>query len=386
MAYLPAKQGRQRLSFDTPRNITYMAPRALAVRPEERRTSPAPPASAIAISSMPPINLDQLPATKPSFLVPMECRLSAAVPNGAQWLYELKLDSYRAIAVRKDAVSLLSRYGRSFNDRFPAMVDSLERLRLPPCVLDGEIVALDKEGRPDFQELQNSRSTRQPIVYYIFEILNYNERDLTGVPLRDRRELLEQLSRSFIDPVRTSTAFRADATELPSEVQRMELEGVVAKRADSIYETRKRPGSWIKYRLNQRREFVIGGYRHRYDALLDSILVGRFERGHLLFVDKLKNGFVAETRKQVFAALEDFIVPECPFANLPERADRRGAVDAEEMKYCGCVKPVQQCEIDFVEWTRRSPSPCSIPSPNRAAIQPWVRDRTKEAFRRCLIK
>lgn len=148
-----------------------------------------------------------------------------------------------------------------------------------------------------------------------------------------------------------AAALESDAAEVVAQVKRFGLEGVVAKRRDSIYESGKRPGSWVKYRINQREEFIIGGYR-REGAMFDALLVGRFQRNQLMFIEKVKNGFVSATRKQVFDALQDLIIPECPFANLPERVKRRAAVDTEEMMDCVWVNPVQQCEVDFVQWTR----------------------------------
>ena len=103
--------------------------------------------------------------------------------------------------------------------------------------------------------------------------------------------------------------------------------------------------------MNQREDFVIGGYRPG-SHYVDAILVGRFEGTKLMFVEKVRNGFTPESRKLVFDALQDLVTPECPFANLPERSKRRGAVDAEEMKRCLWVKPEQKCEIEFAEWTR----------------------------------
>jgi bifunctional non-homologous end joining protein LigD len=320
-------------------------------RASQKRGRQITPGIVVPWKERPPIPLDRLPAAKPAFTVPMECRLVSDPPDGAPWLYELKLDGYRAIAVKDAKADLLSRYGRSFQQRFPKVVAALKQMQLPPCVLDGEVVALDDMGRPNFQELQNSRSTRQPIVYYVFDILNYDGRDLRGLHLEHRRKLLDSLGAAFVEPVRLAAALTAGASDVVQQVKRLGLEGIVAKRRDSIYESGKRPGSWVKYRVNAREEFVIGGYR-RGGPLLDAILVGRFHGDRLMFIEKVKNGFVPATRKQVFDTLQDLIIPECPFSNLPERANRRGAVDAEEMKDCVWLRPVQQCEIDFVEWTR----------------------------------
>jgi bifunctional non-homologous end joining protein LigD len=295
--------------------------------------------------------VEHLPRAKPEFIVPMECRLAAKVPDGTQWLYELKLDGYRAIAVKDEKTDLLSRYGRSFANRFGEIVSALDRMEIGPCVLDGEVVALDAKGRPSFQELQNSRSTRQPIVYYVFDIVNYDGYDLKGLSLVERRKVLEKVAGKFVEPVRLAAALHANASEFVSQVRHFGLEGVVAKRRDSMYEAGKRPGSWVKYRVNEREEFVIGGYRSA-GSMFDAILVGRFDGDRLKFVEKVKNGFVPATRKQVFDAVQGLIINECPFVNLPEKSKRRGAVDSEEMRECVWLRPVQVCEIEFVEWTR----------------------------------
>lgn len=322
--------------------------------PEEklpaRRESTATTASRKRNSADSALDLSKLPAANPAFVVPMECRLMPEVPDGARWLYELKLDGYRAIAINDGtATHLYSRYGHAFDARFPAIISSLQVL--PPVTLDGEVVALDEHGRPSFQELQNSRSTRQPIVYYVFDILNYRGHDLQGLRLEERKRILEKVAPQFKEPVRLAAILHASAPAITEGTRKLGLEGIVAKQRDSIYQSGKRPGSWVKYRVNQREEFIIGGYR-RAGQYFDALLVGRFDGDKLMFVDKVKNGFVPETRKQVYEALQDLIIPACPFANLPERTHRRAAVDAEEIKICTWVRPEQKCEVDFAEWTK----------------------------------
>ncbi|HZP17112.1 MAG TPA: non-homologous end-joining DNA ligase [Terriglobales bacterium] len=295
--------------------------------------------------------MQDAPSAKPAFIPPMECKLVRSLPDQPHWLLELKLDGYRAIAVKSSGkADLFSRYRRSFKERFGRIAAALDNMNLE-FVLDGEIVALDDQGRPNFQELQNSRSTRQPIVYYVFDLLNYGDKDLRYLPLRERKRALEVLAKEFSDPVRLATAVNTDARTLLAEVKKLGLEGVVAKDPESYYESGKRSGRWLKYRLNQREEFLIGGYRPGTNYV-DAILVGRFEGTKLMFVEKVRNGFTRESRKQVFEALQDLVIPECPFANLPERSKRRGAVDAEQMKRCVWVRPEQKCEIEFAEWTR----------------------------------
>jgi bifunctional non-homologous end joining protein LigD len=334
------------------------APRSF-LEPERKKSAPVLPRAHEAreertadsneniLSSLP----SDTPREQPRFIVPMECKLVDSVPDKRGWLYELKLDGYRIVAVKhRSRVDIYSRRGTAFNDRFPQVAKALRTASLPDCVLDGEIVALDEQGRPSFQELQNSRSTRLPIIYYVFDIVNLGGHNLERLPLSERKRILGMIAGSFAEPIRLAAALETDAQALVAQVKRLGLEGVVAKRSDSHYESGKRSGAWVKYRLNEREEFIIGGYlpgRTRLDALL----VGRERRGKLYFVKKVRNGFVPRTRQEILKALKPLKVAECPFDNLPEPSSRRGAVDEEEMKSCVWVRPERQAEIEFAEQT-----------------------------------
>ncbi len=266
-------------------------------------------------------------------------------------LYELKLDGYRAVAVKGESTATLySRHGNPLDARFPRISAALRDSAISSAVLDGESVALDPEGRPSFQELQNSRTSRAPIVYYVFDVLQYNGGDLQELPLEERKAVLQAIAPAFVEPIRMAAVLESDAHALVEEVKRLGLEGVVAKRRNSRYESGKRSGAWVKHRINERETFVIGGYIP-WKSTFEALLVGRPEGKRLLFIKKLRNGFVPRTRTEVLAAIEDLKIPKCPFVNLPESGDRRGAVDAEEMKRCVWVEPKVKCEVEFEEWT-----------------------------------
>ncbi len=295
------------------------------------------------------------PAPPPSplrFIKPMECKLVRHLPDTPQWLYELKLDGYRAIALlHDDTAELYSRYGNTFRARFPQIVDALRNSSLSSVILDGELVALDSAGHPSFQELQNSRTSDAPIVYYVFDVLHHDGRDLQSEPLTARRNVLQRVARSFVEPVRLAAALDTDLPTLLAAVRQQGLEGIVAKRRDSHYESGKRSGAWVKYRIDEREEFLIGGYLPGSNYL-DAVLVGRMQARRLVFVKKLRNGFTPQTRAEVFRALQPLRVAQSPFTNLPEPAGRRGAVDAEQFRKCVWVKPELRCEVEFEEWTR----------------------------------
>jgi bifunctional non-homologous end joining protein LigD len=292
-----------------------------------------------------------LPERAPKFVPLMECRLVAAVPQRGNWLYEIKLDGYRAMAIKtQHATKLLSRHNHSLAARFPQIMAAVGALNVTQCALDGEIVALDPKGKPSFQQLQNARPRDPTVFFYVFDLLNYAGRELLELPLIDRKRLLERVAKSFVEPVRLAGVFQATAADVVAAVRQQGLEGVVAKRRDSRYEPGKRSGAWQKFRINERQEFWIGGYLPGNTGL-DALLVGSWQSQKLIFIKKLRNGFVPQTRRMLLDALRDLRMDDCPFVNLPEPGSRRGAVDTEEMRKCVWVRPERKCEVEFVERT-----------------------------------
>ena len=191
----------------------------------------------------------------------MQCKPVAALPAGEQWTFEIKFDGYRCIVVKRGReVTLFSRHEKVLNRRFPRVVEALASLD-GDFVLDGELVALDPQGRPSFQLLQHSILQSLPLIYfYAFDLLNENGELLVNLPLSSRREALESLLASPKDPLRLSPLLQAPSSEVLEAVRRLGLEGVVGKRTDSRYEPGERSGAWLKLRVNLEQEFVIGGY------------------------------------------------------------------------------------------------------------------------------
>jgi DNA ligase D-like protein (predicted ligase) len=296
--------------------------------------------------------LRSLPKTKASFVEPMECLSVAELPEGSQWLWEIKLDGYRALAVKSSSnVTLFSRRKKSLNTRFPYIVEALSDLP-DGTVVDGELVGLDDSGRPDFNLLQNFQAEASRIHYYIFDLLVCKDRDLTRLPLVERRALLKSLVVIRDKRIRISDYVEAGATELLAAVREQHLEGIVGKRKDSLYEPGKRSGAWIKYRVNRGQELVIGGYTPGPHGL-DAIIVGYYRDDELIYVARTRNGFVPASRRRVFEKLRPLVATECPFVNLPEtRKARWGeALTAEKMKKCVWVHPEAVAQIEFLEWT-----------------------------------
>jgi bifunctional non-homologous end joining protein LigD len=218
--------------------------------------------------------------------------------------------------------------------------------------VDGEIVALDAHGRPAFQLLQNSQSAKPPIFFYAFDLLNFEGEELLRTPIEQRREKLSELFMTPTDPLRLSPLLQAPAGEVLEAVQKLGLEGVVGKRIGSIYEPGERSGAWIKRRTNREQEFVIGGYVPGARGF-DTLIVGVYEKKRLIYVAKVKDGFVPRTRDEIFPQLKKLPQKDCPFTNLPEtKASRWGeALTAEKMMDCRWVKPELVCQVAFVEWT-----------------------------------
>ena len=296
--------------------------------------------------------LASLPRTQASFIEPMECLSVSRLPEGGPWIWEIKFDGYRALAVKSPTgVTLFSRNRKSLNRQFPYIVEALADLP-EGTVVDGEVVAIDDSGRPNFNLLQNFRAEASRIQYYVFDLLCCKDRDLTGVPLIERRALLKSLVVVRDKRIKTWDYVEAAPNDLLSAVREQGLEGIIGKQKDSHYQPGRRSGAWIKYRANRGQEFVIGGYfpgPHGFDSLI----VGYYDGHKLMYVARTRNGFVPASRRQVFSKLKHLVTPACPFVNLPEtRRSRFGEeLNAEKMKKAVWLKPEAVAQIEFLEWT-----------------------------------
>src|ERR1700674_197496 len=295
--------------------------------------------------------LETLPRRKAEFIEPMECLPVTKLNDSVQWTYEIKFDGYRAIAVKSgQTINLFSRRCMSFNSHYPYLVEALADLP-DGTVVDGEVCALDDAGRPNFNLLQQFRSGASRICYFIFDLLVCNDRDLTKLPLVERRKLLNLLKLKS-ERIRISEQFEVPANDILVAVREQKLEGVVAKRKDSSYEAGKRSGSWIKYRVNRGQELVIGGYipgAHGFDSLI----VGYYQGKDLMYVARVRNGFVPALRRQVFERIRHLTSPTMPFANLPDTHKSRWGdeLTAEKMKKCVWLRPEAIVQVEFLEWT-----------------------------------
>jgi DNA ligase D-like protein (predicted ligase) len=278
----------------------------------------------------------------------MECLAADKLPEGLGWLYEIKLDGYRMIAVRGAKTEIYSRLKNSTTKKFPQIAEALDPLP-QRTVIDGELVALNAEGKPDFNLMQNYKSA-EFLVYFVFDILMHEGRSLLDLPLTERRRIMGEVVKpnDCIQIVEVSTS----AGDITRFVKEHHLEGVIAKRADSKYLPGKRTGLWVKTRFNMTQEFVIGGYTPSHLGL-DAIIIGVYRGKDLYFSSRVRAGFTPVTRYQVYQKIHKLKTNSCPFVNLPQpTAGRWGlGITAEAMKGMVWLIPVIVAQIEFLEWT-----------------------------------
>ena len=219
----------------------------------------------------------------------MMAKLTDKLPQGEQWSYEVKWDGYRALLLKSgDRVRLVSRKENDLTATYPMIEDAGRKLNAETAILDGEIVALDRNGKPSFQALQHRSTHRNyAIVFYAFDLLHFNGQDLTRLPLSERRKRLPSVVKG--SGILLSEPLPGTPHQVIEAVSRIGLEGVVAKRADSRYQSGERSGAWIKLKLDKQQEFVIGGYRPGPNGV-DALLVGYYEGKRLRFGGRCARG------------------------------------------------------------------------------------------------
>jgi DNA ligase D-like protein (predicted ligase) len=283
------------------------------------------------------------------FIDPMLLLRTDSLPNdGGRWEYQLKFDGYRAIAFKTGGnVRLRSRNDNDFSIRYSDVVKGLAKLP-DETVIDEEVIALNDDGRPSFNILQNYGSSKAA-----FDVMVLAGRDVMKEPLDARRELLEKkILPKLGEPVRYAAPLDASLPVLIESVKAQGLEGLVAKRLDSRYEAGLRSGAWQKVRVNRGQEFVIGGYTVGTKTF-DALIFGYYEGDRLIYTARTRNGFTPLVRQQLFKKFRGLEILDCPFVNLPAaKSGRWGAgLTAAKMKECRWLKPILVAQIEFLEWT-----------------------------------
>ena len=303
--------------------------------------------------------LKKLPSAKPHFIEPMKAKLVDDPPTHGNWLYELKFDGIRTIAIKDGRkVSLISRNGNKLDARFPEVREAVQKIPVTECVLDGEVVALDAEGRSSFQLLQalEMEGRKAPLRFYVFDLLQLNGKGLTNLAVEQRKELLANLCESVGDPIFYSDEISGDVDSLLAEVKERGLEGLIGKERGSTYEPGRRSGAWIKIKSLNEQEFVTGGYtppsgsRKHFGA----ILVGYYDNGKLRFAGKVGTGFTEKSLSALHKKFQQQERDSCPFIDLPSK--QGGAwvqgITPSMIKKMHWVNPKFVAQIKFAEWTR----------------------------------
>lgn len=276
---------------------------------------------------------------------------SAKLPVGAEWTYEVKWDGYRTLALKQGhRVKLLSRNLKDATAQYASVATAVAQLEGDVVLLDGEIVAVDGDGRPSFQALHHGAA--HAIVYYAFDLLHLNGKDLMRVPLQERRAALADVVQGT-PPVLRSDPLPGTPAQIEQAVRELRLEGVIAKRRRSLYEPGRRSTSWVKVKFNRQQEFVIGGFKPG-GVNFESILVGYYEKRGLHFAGKVRAGLTPHTRAEIFRRIAPTQTSVCPFVNLPSSKTGHWGegISAEDMSTLCWVKPKIVVDVSFVEWTR----------------------------------
>ena len=258
-----------------------------------------------------------------------------------------------ALAVKRDgSARLLSLKEKDLTRDFPSVAEAVRAIHAGTALIDGEIVAVDSKGCPSFQALQN-RASLGPgwqIVYYAFDLLNFEGADWTKIPLHHRKDKLRQILQD--SGVRYNDNLSGAPQKIIKTIEAAGLEGVVAKRRDSLYRAGTRVTTWLKLKLDKAQEFVIGGYKPDAGSF-QSILVGCYDGKELLFAGKVRQGFNPHVRAKLLESMRPLRTRNCPFDNLAtSRTSHFGeGITAVEMKELCWLKPKLVAQISFTEWT-----------------------------------
>lgn len=279
----------------------------------------------------------------PRKIRPMLATLVDAPFDRQGWLFEVKWDGFRAIAeVDRQGVNLYSRAQQPFVQRFAPIVASLRELR-HDAVLDGEVVVVDREGRAQFQLLQNyQRTGAGRLLYYVFDLLYLDGDDLRALPLLERKKRLARILKGLPD-VRLSEHVADKGVAFYKAAMAQGLEGVMAKVAASPYREGIRSREWLKIKSRRRQEAVVGGFTAPRGSRthLGALILGVYEEGELVYVGHTGSGIDTQTRADLHARLEPLVQAACPFKVRPK--------PNAPVQW---VQPKLVCEVWFQEWTQ----------------------------------
>ena len=284
---------------------------------------------------------------------PMLATLVAEPFDEPGWVYEIKWDGYRAVAFMNNGkVAFKSRNDQSYNQKYYPIYEKLKELKIN-AIIDGEIVVVNQKGNANFGALQNWNSEADgELLYYVFDILWYNGYDLSHLPLLDRKAILAELIPNQ-SPILLSKAFETSGIDFLNATKRLGLEGIMAKRANSIYQSGNRTNNWLKIKAGNGQEVVIGGFTKISGSPkpFSSLLVGLFKKGKFIYTGKIGTGFSLDTQKELLAQFEPLIISKSPFYEEPEvNKPNRFRFNPPPAKAIW-LKPELICEVNFTEMT-----------------------------------
>jgi bifunctional non-homologous end joining protein LigD len=286
-------------------------------------------------------------------LKPMLATLVNKPFDSEEWVYEVKWDGYRALGfVNKGTVELKSRNDKSFSDKFYPVTAALRKWNVN-AIVDGEIVVISENGVASFSDLQNWRSEADgELMYYVFDILWLEGRDLTGLPLTERKMILESVAPDH-SIIQVSRLFTESGLEFFDAAKKMGLEGIIAKKAGSLYHPGLRSKEWLKIKANKRQEMVIGGYTKNEDSSkpFSSLLVGVFDTGRLIYTGKVGTGFNDETQQSMLKQFKKLVIKKSPFDISPDINKPSRFRPNPPHAVATWLKPVLVCEVSFAEMT-----------------------------------
>jgi bifunctional non-homologous end joining protein LigD len=277
----------------------------------------------------------------------MFATLSDKVPKGDDWLFEIKWDGYRILStVAGGEPELRTRKDQDYTHRFENVAKELVKaLKTPDCVVDGEVCALDEEGRPSFSAIQQAKPGT-PIVYYVFDLLEVEGEPVIDLPIEERRERLEKLLDKRNRIVKFSESFD-DGDALLAAAEKQGLEGIMAKRLGSRYLPGRRSREWLKIKGHGRQEFVIAGYTRgqgRRAGTLGSLVLATYQGGDLVYAGNVGTGFGEKEIERLLTKLKPLERDASPFREVPKMPRiRKGDVI--------WIEPKLVAEVEFVEWT-----------------------------------
>ena len=279
----------------------------------------------------------------PSTMKAMLATLSDKPFDHDDWIFELKYDGYRTLAFIDDDVELLSRNNLSFNKLFSALIPELKKIK-HAVVLDGEVVVEDQDGHSDFQLLQNyQRTGKGKLEYYVFDILSLDGNDTRSLPLMERKDLLQMLLKKYkFKNVFFSDAVKSKGKKFYDLAASSGMEGIIAKKRNSLYHSGKRSTDWLKLKINQSEEAIIAGFTAPKGSRkhLGSLILGAYKGKQLQYIGNCGTGFSDQMLKELYAKLQPSFTETSPFE---KKIKVPGKIQ--------WVKPKLVCQVKFTEWT-----------------------------------